>query len=50
MLWLLLAPIVIMPAILLDIVLPTLLAAVIGLPIGAWLAWQAFSSLSKPEG
>jgi hypothetical protein len=39
--------IVVMPAIALGLLLPGWLASLIGLPIGAWLAWRAYQALSE---
>jgi len=39
--------IVVMPAITLGLLLPGWLASLIGLPIGAWLAWRAYQALSE---
>jgi len=47
MLLLLVGLIVIIPAITLGLFLPGWLAALVGLPLGAWLAWLAFNSLSN---
>jgi hypothetical protein len=46
---LLVGVIVIVPPVVLGLFLPNGLAAVIGLPVGAWLAWLAFNELSNPN-
>jgi hypothetical protein len=47
--FLLVGLIVVMPAIALGLLLPGWLASVLGLPIGAWLAWLAYRALQRPE-
>jgi hypothetical protein len=48
--YLLVGLIVVLPAFLLNQVLPTWLAAFIGLPLGAWLAWLTYQSLAEGSG
>jgi hypothetical protein len=49
LLFLALGLIVVLPAIVLNLLLPGWLAAVVGLPAGAWLAWILFNAVSSPE-
>ena len=47
--FLLVGLIVVMPAIALALLVPGWLASVVGLPVGAWLAWLAYKALQPPE-
>jgi hypothetical protein len=47
--FLLVGLIVVMPAVALALLVPGWLASLVGLPIGAWLAWLAYKALQPPE-
>jgi hypothetical protein len=47
--FLLVGLIVVLPAVVLNLFLPAWLAALLGLPLGAWLAWQAYLGLADTD-